>query len=99
MYDPIYECTGPNVVEVRKHQFRLFLSRFLTETNEEYSPAEKTKLECIISNVLEKYIPDTMTNFGSYKGYFTFGLDNQLIYDIDNAIRSQMKSLVGVNHT
>ena len=99
MHDPIYECTGPNATEVRSHQFGLFLLRFLTDTKEEYSQSDKTVIEHIISHVLKEYIPDTMTGFGSYRVYFTFGLNNQLIYDIDKTIRSQTKSLVRVNHT
>ena len=99
MHDPIYECTGPNATEVRAHQLRLFLSRFLTETKEEYSQVEKTELEYIISHILKQYIPDTMADFGSYRGYFTYGLDKQLINNIDAEIRSQMKSLMRINHS
>lgn len=98
MHDPIYECTGPNASEVRKHQLRLFTSQFLAETRKDYSSSEKNVLETIITNVLEEYIPDAMTGFGSYRGYFTFGLEDKLTNKIKTAIQNQISGQISSVH-
>ena len=67
---PRYECVGPDAEEVRKDYFRIHINTII------FKPYKLTK-------ILLKHIPDTMNNFGSYRGYVSFGLDNDIIKKID----------------
>jgi len=62
---PWYECRGPDAEEVRKDHFRKYINTI------KFKPYKLTK-------ILLKHIPDTMNNFGSYRGYASFGLDNYI---------------------
>ena len=65
---PWYEETGPDAKYVREIIFQKF------KTDE----IEKKELEII----LLKNIPDTKTDFGSWRGYATFGLEETIIKKI-----------------
>ena len=89
MNEPYYEVFGPDAVYVRNHQLNLWKAIFTNKQNcheHQYT----MHIEYIISNVLKTYIPDTMTDFGSFRGYLTFGLDQTLHHSIENAIKYEL---------
>lgn len=88
MNEPYYEVYGPDAAYVRNHQLNLWKTIYIKKHCHEQQSA--THLEYIISNVLKAYIPDTMTDFGSFRGYLTFGLDHQLKHSIENAIEYEL---------
>ena len=82
---PWYEIQGPNAEYVRKHQFQ--------RLTEHYNIAEAKLFpfhQRILQNALDIFIPDSMKNFGSYRGYGTFGLDTDVEKQITNAYQDQM---------
>jgi len=94
---PWYEETGPNAKYVREDIFK--------KLNRQYFESICWN-EDIIKRILLKHIPNSKKDFGSYRGYATFGLTNecwkQIITDIDqieNSIKTlQKKFLPYVNH-
>ena len=82
---PWYEIQGPNAEYVRKHQFSRLTERYnIVGTN--LFPFQQR----ILQNALDIFIPDSMNNFGSYRGYGTFGLDTDVEKQITNAYQDQM---------
>ena len=77
---PWYECQGPNAAYVRKHQFQRLCTHYKI-TNEVDFPYHQRLLQ----NLLDIYIPDSMGNFGSYRGYGMFGLDIPIEKNITTA--------------
>lgn len=85
MTESYYEIQGPNAEFVRndiykKYKHYIYESEILTD---EY-----------LKRIIQKHIPDTMTNFGSFRGYATFGIDNNIknniMNDINNIIMSDV---------
>ena len=84
MDGPWYECTGPNADYVRRDQYRKY--RDFSNISIGFKPY-------MIMKILVDKIPDTMTDFGSYRGYATFGLEPKLITEIKNLILLKKKFL------
>ena len=84
MDGPWYECTGPNADYVRCDQYRIY---------REYSNSSIGFKPYMIMKILTDNIPDTMTDFGSYRGYATFGLEPRLIKKIKSMILVKKKFL------
>ena len=84
MDGPWYECTGPNADYVRRDQYRKY---------QEYSNISIGFKPYMIMKIIAAKIPDTMTDFGSYRGYATFGLEPRLITEIKNMIIVKKKFL------
>lgn len=84
MSGPWYECQGPDAAYVRKHQ----LERYKRQLN-----ADTNFTDNMITEILEKVIPDGTTGFGSYRGYATFGLDDRLKSQIDAEIEVKRSEL------
>ena len=84
MDGPWYECTGPNADYVRRDQYRKF--RESSNMSIGFKPY-------MIMKILGDKIPDTMTDFGSYRGYATFGLEPKLITEIKTMIVMKKKFL------
>ena len=84
MDGPCYECTGPNAEYVRDDQYR----KFSTSLN--MSIGFKPYM---IMKIIAAKIPDTMSDFGSYRGYATFGLKSKIIIEIKNMIIVKKKFL------
>ena len=70
---PWYESTGPSADFVRKDIFRT-----IKKKPDERIIVDEERDEKIIA-ILLKNIPDTMTGFGSWRGYFTFGFNKKIM--------------------
>ena len=81
---PWYEETGPSAVQVR--------SQLLKKIR---SGKENTIIyrEEAIDAILLKHIPDTMNNFGSWRGFATFGLDKPITVKINKDIEHRKVAL------
>ena len=84
MDGPWYEYTGPNADYVRRDQYRKF--------RESSNMAIGFKPYMIMKILIDK-IPDTMADFGSYRGYVSFGLEPRLITEIKTMIMMKKKFL------
>ena len=84
MSGPWYECQGPDAAYVRKHQ----LERYKRQLN-----ADTRFTDSMITEIIEKVIPDGTTGFGSYRGYATFGLDDKLKSQIEAEIEIKRSEL------
>ena len=74
---PWYECQQPTADYIRDHHFKKL----------KQAQGGKQLNDDILRSILLKHIPDTMTNFGSWRGYLTFGLDAKLVREIDEDIK------------
>jgi hypothetical protein len=81
MSGPWYECQGPNAEEVRKDV--LSFMNIIKLGKDEYEK-EKDK---IIQDALMKIIPDTRNDFGSYRGYATFGVKTEISNEVIKEVR------------
>ena len=81
MSGPWYECQGPNAEEVRKDV--LSFMNIIKLGKDEYEK-EKDK---IIQDALMKIIPDTRKDFGSYRGYATFGVKTEITNEVIKEVR------------
>ncbi len=82
---PWYEIQGPNAEYVRKHQFSRLTKRY-NIVDPDLFPFQQR----ILQNALDIFIPDSMQNFGSYRGYGTFGLDMNVEKQITGAFVDQL---------
>ena len=78
---PCYEREGPSAKDVREDILRKIKNKEIF-SNEEMN----TLSDEILNNILLECIPDTMTNFGSWRGYQTFGLDQSIKNNIISAL-------------
>ena len=75
-----YECTGPTAQEVRSDVYK-----YITSSNIERIKYQKDK-DKIIQEALHKIIPDNRNDFGSWRGYGTFGVMKQVAEEVINEI-------------
>ena len=77
---PWYEDTGPDAKWVREEVLKRMISSYPTLPSS------------YIEKVMLKYIPDTKNNFGSWRGWATFGLEksitNSIKSDLDNGMEA-----------
>lgn len=73
---PWYEETGPDAKYIREHNFDKFKVPEITNNE--------------LNNILLKHIPDSKNDFGSWRGYAVFGLDEKIF----NNIKKDIKILV-----
>lgn len=64
---PWYESSGPDAAYVRKNQFEHYQHK--ADMAIGFKPY-------MIMQIIREVIPDGTTGFGSYRGYSTFGLDD-----------------------
>ena len=81
MSGPWYECVGPKADEVRKDVYK-----YITSSNIGRVKYQKEK-DKIIQEALHKIIPDSRNDFGSWRGYATFGVMQQVAGDVMKEIR------------
>tara|TARA_B100000212_G_C27042021_1_gene391963 strand:- start:276 stop:539 length:264 start_codon:yes stop_codon:yes gene_type:complete len=74
---PWYEHEEVTADYVRDHQFKK-----LKQAHD-----GKQLNDDILRTILLKHIPDTMRNFGSLRGYLTFGLNANIVADIEKDIK------------
>ena len=80
---PFYEVTGPSAHNVREDMFKK-LKR--SEMNPDVNISDQDLKKILLEN-----IPDTKTDFGSWRGYATFGLDKSIIKKINEDINNLKK--------
>ncbi len=81
MSGPWYEKDGPSACDVRKDIFKKIRNKLIFCDEGMDGLSDKN-----LNEILLEYIPDTMTNFGSWRGYATFGLDQTIKNNIVNAV-------------
>jgi hypothetical protein len=86
MSGPWYECQGPSAKEVRED-----VLSHINIVNKKKSNSEKDK---IIKDALMKIIPDSRNDFGSYRGYSTFGVKAELAKEVIKEVRKEYALLI-----
>jgi len=81
MSGPWYECQGPSASEVRKD-----VLNHINIVRIGFDPDKKEK-DKIINDALMKIIPDSRNDFGSWRGYSTFGVKFELSKEVTALIR------------
>lgn len=84
---PWYESVGPTAVEVRVDVLK---ELNIVKVNQQASDKEKDE---IIQRVLMEVIPDSRKDFGSWRGYVTFGVKKELAIEIRDKIRVEYSKL------
>jgi hypothetical protein len=79
MSGPWYECQGPNAKKVRED-----VLNHINIVNKNKSNSEKDE---IIKNALLKIIPDNRNDFGSWRGYATFGVKAEIAKEVIKEIQ------------
>tara|TARA_A100001011_G_C14052119_1_gene732307 strand:- start:348 stop:611 length:264 start_codon:yes stop_codon:yes gene_type:complete len=74
---PWYEQEEVTADYVREHQFKKLKQ---TQNGKQLD-------DDILRSILLKHIPDTMSNFGSLRGYLTFGLNANIMREIEKDIK------------
>ena len=72
MCEPWYQCVGPSYKEVRKDVKRIILE------NEFIKQQMCDELMLNIEECICNEIPENRNDFGSYRGYFTFKVANEI---------------------
>ena len=78
---PWYEREEPTAEYVRNDIFKKIRSN---------TPVEKGVSDESLNSIIMTHIPDTMTNFGSWRGYATFGLENKIMNNIISDVNQLM---------
>ena len=81
MSGPWYECAGPTAEAVRKDVYKYISSYNIGRIKYQ---KEKDK---IIQEALHEIIPNSRNDFGSWRGYATFGVMQQVAGEVMNEIR------------
>lgn len=84
---PCYESVGPTAVEVRVDVLK---ELNIIKVNKQESDKEKDE---IIQRVLMEVIPDSRKDFGSWRGYVTFGIKKELAAKVREKIRVEYSKL------
>ena len=77
--DPWYQCEGPDANYVRNDIFKKIKE---AETSENEISDES------LNTILCDNIPDSKKDFGSWRGYCTFGLDDKILNKIHDDIKN-----------
>ncbi len=86
---PWYECQGPSVADVRKDVLN-YLNIIKVDDNIEFE-TEKAK---IIKDAIVKIIPDNRNDFGSWRGYQTFGIIKEISQEIIEEVKKKYSLLI-----
>ena len=84
---PWYEQSGPTASEVR---IDVIKELNIVKTNPQEFDKEK---DDIIQRVLIEVIPDSRKDFGSWRGYATFGVKKKLANEVKEKIRIEYAKL------
>ena len=88
MDGPWYENQGPNAEQVRED-----VLKYINVVNKGNDLYEKEK-DKIIKDVLIKVIPDSRNDFGSYRGYATFGVKVEIAKEVIKEVRLEYAKLI-----
>jgi len=85
---PWYECVGPCVGEVRKDVLNHIN---IVQVGVDLYKKEKDK---IIQDVIMEVIPDNRNDFGSWRGYSTFGVKTEIAKIVIGKVRMRYSILI-----
>lgn len=88
MDGPWYECQGPTAEQVREDVLK-YIS--IKKKGKDLYEKEKDK---IINDTLMEIIPDSRQDFGSWRGYATFGMKVELANKVIKEIRLKYAKLI-----
>ena len=88
MDGPWYENQGPNAEQVRED-----VLKYINVVNKGNDLYEKEK-DKIIKDTLIKVIPDSRNDFGSYRGYATFGVKVEIANEVIKEVRLEYAKLI-----
>ena len=88
MSGPWYECVGPTAKEVRTD-----VLNHINIVQIGFDPDKKEK-DKIINDALMKIIPDSRNDFGSWRGYSTFGMKFELSKKVIEIVRKEYSMLI-----
>ena len=88
MDGPWYENQGPNAEQVRED-----VLKYINVVNKGNDLYEKEK-DKIIKDTLIKVIPDSRNDFGSYRGYSTFGVKVEIANEVIKEVRLEYAKLI-----
>jgi hypothetical protein len=77
----IYEIVGPTRTQV----VDILIKKYKTE----YEKLEEANIKLI----LEEMIPENKTDFGSWRGWSTFGLEKELVSKIENKLELENEKI------
>jgi hypothetical protein len=81
MSGPWYECQGPTAEQVRKDV-------------SEYISTNSSNINYPLTNdILLKIIPDSRNDFGSWRGYGTFGVAKEIATEVMNEMKKRESAL------
>ena len=81
MDGPWYECQGPTAEQVRED-----VLKYINIVNKGNDLYEKEK-DKIIEDAMLKIIPDSRNDFGSWRGYATFGVKAEIAKEVIKEIQ------------
>ena len=87
MDGPWYECSGPDVKHVRQNVSEI-LDKFTDLQKYQKLGNEYLLLK---KNIIEEIIPDDRNDFGSFRGYASFGMERRLAEEIHQKLLYQCK--------
>ena len=91
MDGPWYECSGPTYTQVRSDVEKI-AQREIESLNID-----------VFKNASEKVIPESRNNFGSWRGYGTFGVANEVYNEVYVVYLTEMekrkKAIEAINET
>lgn len=99
MFDgPWYECEGPSFIDVRKD----LKSKYKKGNHAENDYLKKIYIENkfnshnIIDDIIDERIIENL-NFGSWRGYSTFGVQKDILRNINSCINKKIYAIITLN--
>ena len=81
MDGPWYECQGPTAEQVRKD-----VSEYISKNSSNINYP-------LTNDILLKIIPDSRNDFGSWRGYGTFGVAKEIATEVMNEMKKRENAL------
>jgi hypothetical protein len=88
MDGPWYECQGPTAEQVREDVLKHIN---IVKNGKDLYEKEKDK---IITDSLMKIVPDSRNDFGSWRGYGTFGVKIEIANEVIKEVRIEYAKLI-----
>ena len=88
MDGPWYECQGPTAEQVREDVLKHIN---IVKNGKDLYEKEKDK---IIADSLMKIVPDSRNDFGSWRGYGTFGVKIEIANEVIKEVRIEYAKLI-----
>jgi len=85
---PVYESKGPSFEQVRKD-----VSYILSDIDIPHIEIAEKEKEKLIETALIKLVPKGRDDFGSYRGYLTFGIGDKIAKEVIKYIQEESINL------